>query len=75
MHKIFLNPETRGSVMQQQIILRLLPSEAADEDVVKQHITQAAGRKIAAVTGYHLLKRSTDARGKQPYIKRFILRM
>ena len=48
--------------------VRLLPSEAANEDIVKQYIAQTSGKKISDVTGYQLLKRSIDARGKQAYI-------
>ncbi len=54
--------------MQQQISIKLLPSEAENEYVVRQYIAQTTGRKITDVTGYHLLKRSIDARGKQAYI-------
>jgi len=48
--------------------VRLLPFEAANEDIVKQYIAQTSGNKITDVTGYHLLKKSIDARGKQAYI-------
>lgn len=54
--------------MQQQISIKLLPSEAGNEDIVRQYIAQITGRKITNVTGYNLLKRSIDARGKQAYI-------
>ncbi|HEX8460042.1 MAG TPA: FAD-binding protein [Segetibacter sp.] len=54
--------------MQQQISLKVLPSEAANTDVVKQYIAKTAGKKLTDVTGYHLLKRSIDARGKQAWI-------
>jgi uncharacterized FAD-dependent dehydrogenase len=54
--------------MQQQISLKLLPSEVANTDIVKQYIAKAASKKLTDVTGYHLLKRSIDARGKQAWI-------
>jgi uncharacterized FAD-dependent dehydrogenase len=54
--------------MQQQISVKLLPAEAANEDIVRQYIAQATGEKISDVTGFHLLKRSIDGRGKQVYI-------
>jgi uncharacterized FAD-dependent dehydrogenase len=69
--------------MQQQITLKLLPSEAADDDVVKTFIAASSGKKISDIKGFQLLKKSVDARGKQvninltvnafidePYIKR-----
>lgn len=54
--------------MQQKISLKLLPSEAADEAVVKKYISASAGKKISAVTGYHISKQSIDARGKKVHI-------
>jgi len=54
--------------MQQQISLRLLPSEAADESVVKEYIARSTGKKTTEVTGFQLLKKSIDARGKQTFI-------
>ncbi len=54
--------------MQRQISIKLLPSEAENEDIVRQNIAQTAGRKMTDVAGYNLLKRSIDARGKQTYI-------
>jgi uncharacterized protein len=54
--------------MQKNISLRLLPSEAADEATVKKYIARAESQKTAAVSGYHILKQSIDARGRQAYI-------
>ncbi|RFM26188.1 NAD(P)/FAD-dependent oxidoreductase [Deminuibacter soli] len=54
--------------MQQQLSLKLLPSEAADESVIRSYIAQAAGKKPASVAGFYITKRSIDARGKQPWI-------
>lgn len=54
--------------MQQKITLRLLPQEAAQENVVKEYISSASGQSISSITGFHILKQSVDARGKQPYI-------
>ena len=48
--------------------LRLLPSEAADEGIIKEYIAKTAGKKTEEITGFYLLKKSIDARGKQPYI-------
>ncbi len=54
--------------MQQKISLKVLPSEAVDESIIKTYIAKSAGKKIADVTGFHILKRSIDARSKQPWI-------
>ncbi|MEO5594583.1 MAG: FAD-dependent protein [Chitinophagaceae bacterium] len=54
--------------MQQQITCRLLPSEAANENIVTQYIARIAGIHISAITGYHIRKKSIDARGKQAWV-------
>jgi uncharacterized FAD-dependent dehydrogenase len=54
--------------MQQQLSFKLLPHEAADENVIKRYISSAAGKKLSAVTGFHLLKKSIDARAKTIWI-------
>jgi len=54
--------------MQQQITCKLLPSEAADAQLVTQYIARSAGVKAAAVTGYRIQKKSIDARGKQAWV-------
>ena len=54
--------------MQQLINLRLLPSEAADDAAVKKKIAASAGKKTSTVSGYQIIKKSIDARGKTIYI-------
>ena len=54
--------------MQQQISLRLLPSEAADETVIKKALADAVAKKENEIKGYNILKRSIDARGKTVWI-------
>src|SRR5256885_9578494 len=54
--------------MQITISLRLLPSEAANEELVKEHLAQSAGKKINEVSGFHIVKRSVDARAKTTWI-------
>ena len=54
--------------MQQQLTLKLLPSEAADDNIIKENIATAAGKKPNDITGFYLLKKSVDARGRQPWI-------
>lgn len=54
--------------MQKSITLKLLPSEAVNEQTVKQYIAKSEGVNSADVSGYTILKRSIDARGKQAWI-------
>lgn len=50
--------------MQQQISLRVLPSEAADEASLLHIAAMACGVKPAQITGYNILKKSIDARSR-----------
>lgn len=59
--------------MQQRITLKLLPSEAASESIVQQYAAQTLGLPATAITGFHVIKRSIDARGRQPWIMLTIL--
>jgi len=54
--------------MPKQISIRLLPSEAADDQIVRQYIAQSEGIALRHITGYNIIKKSIDARGKQPWI-------
>lgn len=54
--------------MQQKISLKLLPSEAADEALIKRSVANSSGKKITDITGYHIIKRSIDARGKTIWV-------
>jgi uncharacterized FAD-dependent dehydrogenase len=54
--------------MQEKLSLKLLPSEAADEPIIKEYIAKASGKEVSEITGYNLIKRSIDARSKQPWI-------
>ncbi len=54
--------------MQQHISLKLLPHEAADEASIKKAIAAFAGKKTSLVTGFHILKRSIDARAKTIWV-------
>lgn len=51
--------------MQQKIALRLLPSEAVDDQIILQYIAREAGHPVSAITGFHRLKQSIDARSRQ----------
>jgi len=54
--------------MKKQLTLRLKPSEAASDDLIKQIIAETEAGKISSVSGFQILKKSIDARGKQVYI-------
>lgn len=53
--------------MQKKLSIKLLPSEAANPDALKQLIANACGVAPGRVTGFSLLKQSIDARGKQTF--------
>ena len=54
--------------MQQKISLKLLPQEAADSQQILHAIAKSSGSKIKTITGYTILKKSIDARGKTVWI-------
>src|SRR5437868_12646080 len=54
--------------MQQKIALKLLPSEAINESIVNKKLADNAGKKFSDISGYHILKRSIDARAKTIWI-------
>lgn len=54
--------------MQQKITLKLLPSEAADEAIVKKYIASSAQKKLSTINGFQTLKKSIDARGKNIFV-------
>jgi len=54
--------------MQQKISLKILPSDAANDVAMIEKIAHAVGKKTTEISGYELLKRSIDARGKTVWI-------
>ncbi|MBC7424066.1 MAG: NAD(P)/FAD-dependent oxidoreductase, partial [Ferruginibacter sp.] len=54
--------------MQQKISLKLLPSEAADDAAIKALIAKTTSKKLSAITGYFIHKKSIDARGKTIWV-------
>jgi uncharacterized FAD-dependent dehydrogenase len=50
--------------MQQQITLQVLPSEAANDAILKKLASNATGKKESSITGFQTLKKSIDARTK-----------
>src|SRR6476620_9609373 len=59
--------------MQQQLTLKLLPSEASSTDLVRSYAASALSVNESSITGYHILKRSIDARSRQVWINLTIL--
>jgi hypothetical protein len=54
--------------VQQTLQLKLLPAEAASDPIIREYIARATGQPETAITGFSLVKRSLDARGRQPHI-------
>ncbi len=54
--------------MQKNLTLKLLPSEAANEILVKEYIARAEAVNPSAISGFTILKHSIDARGRQAWI-------
>ncbi|HEY6062691.1 MAG TPA: FAD-binding protein, partial [Chitinophagaceae bacterium] len=54
--------------MHKIISLRLLPSEAASQVLLRKSLAEAVAVKVSAVSGFTILKQSIDARGSQPRI-------
>jgi hypothetical protein len=54
--------------MQQKISIKLSPLNAADNAAIVESIAKAAGKRVEQISGYNLIKRSIDARGKTVWI-------
>lgn len=54
--------------MQQKIQLKLTPAEANDEQSVRKVIAANLAKKPDNITGYNILKKSIDARGRQIFV-------
>jgi uncharacterized FAD-dependent dehydrogenase len=54
--------------LQRQLTIKLTPSEASSEDTIKDSISKHLAIKKNLITGLTYVKRSIDARGKQPAI-------
>ncbi|MEP7165542.1 MAG: FAD-dependent protein [Ferruginibacter sp.] len=54
--------------MQKTLSLRLLPADASDDTAIKKKIADSSGKKITEISGYHIIKRSIDARGRHVFI-------
>lgn len=54
--------------MQKNLTLKLLPSEAASDSIIKNYIASTEVVNPSSVTGFIINKHSIDARGKQVWI-------
>jgi uncharacterized FAD-dependent dehydrogenase len=54
--------------MQQNLTLKLKPSEAADDTSIRQLVAQACSVTDTRISGYNIIKRSIDARSRQVWI-------
>ena len=54
--------------MQQKISLKLSPTQANDDVAIKKLIAQSSNKKESSITGFHLLKKSIDARAKTIWV-------
>ena len=54
--------------MQKKVSLKLLPHEAANNDILRDYIIQSLAIQPALLSGFNIVKKSIDARSKQPYI-------
>src|SRR4051812_45967110 len=54
--------------MQQKLSFKMLPHEAIDNAAITSLIAKTAGKKITAITGFQIQKKSIDARGKTIWV-------
>jgi uncharacterized FAD-dependent dehydrogenase len=54
--------------MKKNISIKLLPRESVDDSLITSFIAKSLGKKNDDITGFTILKKSIDARGKQPFI-------
>ena len=59
--------------MQQKVSCKLLPQEASDPMALQRAIAKTSGKKLQDITGYHILKKSIDARSKTVWINLTVL--
>jgi len=54
--------------MQQQLTIKLLPSEATSDHLIKDYICQHLAVSSSSISGFRILKRSIDARSKLVWV-------
>lgn len=50
--------------MQKELSLKLTPAEAADDAVISSYIARSLGKEEKAITGFHRIRQSIDARSR-----------
>jgi uncharacterized protein len=55
--------------MQKVCTLKLLPSEAANDNIIKEYIAKTLAKPLSEINGYEVQKKSMDARSKQVWIQ------
>ena len=59
--------------MQKQLTIQLLPAEASNDAAIKKITAAALSINFSEISGYHIIKRSIDARRRQPLVTLTIL--
>ena len=54
--------------MQQKVSIKLLPSQAADDALIKSLVAKTLAKKATSVMGFYIQKKSIDARGKTIWV-------
>src|SRR5580693_3515399 len=54
--------------MKKIIQLKLLPSEASDQSLIRIYASGAIGQEGDSISGFNIIRKSIDARGKQAWI-------
>ena len=54
--------------MQQKISLKLLPSQAANEAIIKDLLAKSSGKSESLISGFNIIKQSIDARAKTIWV-------
>ena len=54
--------------MQKSIQLKMLPLEATKGNSILEHIAEYTGENISKISGFHILKKSVDARSKTVWV-------
>lgn len=54
--------------MQKQLTLKLLPSQATSFELLKEHVSSQLSVPIESIHGLNIIKRSIDARSRQPFV-------
>ncbi|MCB0681488.1 MAG: FAD-binding protein, partial [Saprospiraceae bacterium] len=55
--------------MIQELDLKLLPAEAADEGLIRQRAADRSGWPVSELSDLEVIRRSIDARGSRPVFR------